>query len=144
MILLLYNVKEYIYQPLKSFNQCTSSGGCENHSIIVMVKTRWQKRWNQREVSIFSCNDAYIYREVKKIHKEKKLEILVDKDLENSYERVVELEEMVKVALLCTHRPKMSEVVRMVEGDALVERWEASQIVESTKCKPHEFFRPIL
>ncbi|XP_024928790.1 protein NSP-INTERACTING KINASE 2 isoform X2 [Ziziphus jujuba] len=81
---------------------------------------------------------------VKKIHKEKKLEILVDKDLENSYERVVELEEMVKVALLCTHRPKMSEVVRMVEGDALVERWEASQIVESTKCKPHEFFRPIL
>ncbi|XP_015880477.1 protein NSP-INTERACTING KINASE 1 [Ziziphus jujuba] len=80
---------------------------------------------------------------VKKIHQEKKLEILVDKDLRNNYDRV-ELEEMVKVALLCTqylpgHRPKMSEVVRMLEGDGLVERWEASQRVESTKCKPHEF-----
>lgn len=81
--------------------------------------------------------------QVKKIHQEKKLEVLVDKDLRSNYDRV-ELEEMVKVALLCTqylpgHRPKMSEVVRMLEGDGLVERWEASQRVESTKCKAHEF-----
>ncbi|KAL7240791.1 hypothetical protein ACSBR2_006440 [Camellia fascicularis] len=44
-----------------------------------------------------------------------KLDTLVDKDLENNYDRI-ELEEMVRVALLCTqylssHRPKMSEVV---------------------------------
>ncbi|XP_041007376.1 protein NSP-INTERACTING KINASE 1-like isoform X1 [Juglans microcarpa x Juglans regia] len=80
---------------------------------------------------------------VKKIHQEKKLEMLVDKDLKSNYDRI-ELEEMVQVALLCTqylpgHRPKMSEVVRMLEGDGLAERWEASQRVESTKCKPHEF-----
>lgn len=81
---------------------------------------------------------------VRKIHHEKKLEVLVDKDLKNNYDRI-ELEEMVQVALLCTqylpgHRPKMSEVVRMLEGDGLAERWEASQKVESTKCKPpHEF-----
>uniref|UniRef100_A0A2N9INQ8 non-specific serine/threonine protein kinase n=1 Tax=Fagus sylvatica TaxID=28930 RepID=A0A2N9INQ8_FAGSY len=80
---------------------------------------------------------------VKKIHQEKKLEILVDKDLKSNYDRI-ELEEMVQVALLCTqylpgHRPKMSEVVRMLEGDGLAERWEASQKAESTKCKPHEF-----
>ncbi|KAJ4707177.1 NSP-interacting kinase 1 [Melia azedarach] len=80
---------------------------------------------------------------VKKIHQEKKLEMLVDKDLKNNYDRI-ELEEIVQVALLCTqylpgHRPKMSEVVRMLEGDGLAERWEASQKAEATKCKPHEF-----
>ncbi|THG14754.1 hypothetical protein TEA_006798 [Camellia sinensis var. sinensis] len=68
---------------------------------------------------------------VTKIHQEKKLDTLVDKDLENNYDRI-ELEEMVRVALLCTqylssHRPKMSEVVQMLEGDGFVEKWEASQ-----------------
>ncbi|KAJ8640228.1 hypothetical protein MRB53_016922 [Persea americana] len=80
---------------------------------------------------------------VKKIHHEKKLDILVDKDLNSCYDRI-ELEEMVRVALLCTqylpsHRPKMSEVVRMLQGDGLAERWEASQRTESHRCKAHEF-----
>ncbi|KAB1206553.1 Protein NSP-INTERACTING KINASE 1 [Morella rubra] len=80
---------------------------------------------------------------VKKIHQEKKLDMLVDKDLKSNYDRI-ELEEMVRVALLCTqylpsHRPKMSEVVRMLEGDGLAEKWEASQRTESTRCKATEF-----
>ncbi|KAF6166329.1 hypothetical protein GIB67_015875 [Kingdonia uniflora] len=81
---------------------------------------------------------------VKKIHQEKKLDILVDKDLKNNYDRI-ELQEMVQVALLSTQylpglRPKMSEVVRMLEGDGLAERWEASQKAETTKCRSaHEF-----
>ncbi|KAF8389862.1 hypothetical protein HHK36_024379 [Tetracentron sinense] len=80
---------------------------------------------------------------VKKIHQEKKLDMLVDKDMKNNYDRI-ELEEMVQVALLCTQflpgqRPKMSEVVRMLEGDGLAERWEASQRAETTKCRPHDF-----
>ncbi|KAK2970703.1 hypothetical protein RJ640_026709 [Escallonia rubra] len=79
---------------------------------------------------------------VKRIHQEKKLDILVDKDLKNSYDRI-ELEEIVQVALLCTqylpvNRPKMSEVVRMLEGDGLAERWEASQRIETTKSKTKE------
>lgn len=69
--------------------------------------------------------------------------MLVDKDLKSNYDRI-ELEEMVRVALLCTqylpsHRPKMSEVVRMLEGDGLAEKWEASQRTESTRCKATEF-----
>ncbi|KAI3834531.1 hypothetical protein MKW92_015107 [Papaver armeniacum] len=81
---------------------------------------------------------------VKKIHLEKKLDMLVDKDLKSDYDRI-ELEEIVQVALLCTQylpgqRPKMSEVVRMLEGDGLAEKWEASQRAESTKCRSaHEF-----
>ncbi|XP_059308461.1 protein NSP-INTERACTING KINASE 3 [Lycium ferocissimum] len=68
---------------------------------------------------------------VKKLHVEKKLNLMVDKDLRNDFDRI-ELEEMVQVALLCTqfnptYRPKMSEVLRMLEGDGLAEKWEASQ-----------------
>ncbi|CAL0318147.1 unnamed protein product [Lupinus luteus] len=79
---------------------------------------------------------------VKKIHKEKKIDLLVDKDLRNNYDRI-ELDEIVQVALLCTqylpsHRPKMSEVVRMLEGDGLAEKWEASQRAESTRSRGNE------
>ncbi|PSS26878.1 Protein NSP-INTERACTING KINASE 3 like [Actinidia chinensis var. chinensis] len=74
---------------------------------------------------------------VKKLHQEGKLNLMVDKDLKGNFDRV-ELEEMVQVALLCTqfnpsHRPKMSEVLRMLEGDGLAEKWEASQNVETPK-----------
>lgn len=80
---------------------------------------------------------------VKKIHQEKKLDTLVDKDLQTEYDRI-ELEEIVQVALLCTqylpsYRPKMSEVVRMLEGDGLAEKWEASQRAESTRCRANDF-----
>lgn len=69
--------------------------------------------------------------------------MLVDKDLKHIYDRI-ELEEMVQVALLCTqylpgHRPKMSEVIRMLEGDGLAEKWEASQRAEPHKFKMPEF-----
>lgn len=58
------------------------------------------------------------------------MELLVDRELGNNYDRI-EVGEMLQVALLCTqylpaHRPKMSEVVRMLEGDGLAEKWAAS------------------
>ncbi|GAB4853629.1 hypothetical protein Ancab_017820 [Ancistrocladus abbreviatus] len=68
---------------------------------------------------------------VKKIRQEKKVEVLVDKELGTNYD-LIEAAEMVQVALLCTqylpaHRPRMSEVVRMLEGDGLAEKWAAAQ-----------------
>ena len=68
--------------------------------------------------------------QVKKIQHEKKVEVLVDKELGSNYDRI-EVGEMLQVVLLCTqylpaHRPKMSEVVRMLEGDGLAEKWAAS------------------
>ncbi|MFS7959751.1 putative protein kinase RLK-Pelle-LRR-II family [Helianthus anomalus] len=80
---------------------------------------------------------------VKKIHHENKLDMLVDKDLKTNYDRI-ELEETVQVALLCTQyqpgqRPKMSEVARMLEGDGLAEKWEASQRAESNGGRANEF-----
>ncbi|XP_040997277.1 probable LRR receptor-like serine/threonine-protein kinase At4g30520 isoform X2 [Juglans microcarpa x Juglans regia] len=67
---------------------------------------------------------------VKKVQQEKNVEVLVDRELVSNYDRI-EVGEMLQVALLCTqylpaHRPKMSEVVRMLEGDGLAEKWAAS------------------
>lgn len=68
--------------------------------------------------------------QVKQIQQEKKVELLVDRELGINYDRI-EVGEMLQVALLCTqnlpaHRPKMSEVVRMLEGDGLAEKWAAT------------------
>lgn len=67
---------------------------------------------------------------MKQIQQEKKLEVLVDRELVSNYD-CIEVGEMLQVALLCTqylpaHRPKMSEVVRMLEGDGLAEKWAAA------------------
>lgn len=83
---------------------------------------------------MFRANENILYpcywSQVKKIQQEKKVEVLVDRELGNKYDRI-EVGEMLQVALLCTqylpaHRPKMSEVVRMLEGDGLAEKWAAS------------------
>ncbi|KAJ0677125.1 putative protein kinase RLK-Pelle-LRR-II family [Helianthus annuus] len=67
---------------------------------------------------------------VKKAHQEKKVELLTDKELGTNYDQI-DVREMLQVALLCTqytpaHRPRMSEVVRMLEGDGLAEKWAAT------------------
>ncbi|XP_073286755.1 protein NSP-INTERACTING KINASE 3-like isoform X3 [Primulina huaijiensis] len=79
---------------------------------------------------------------VKKLHQEGKPNLMVDKDLENNFDRM-ELHEMVQVALLCTHfnpshRPKMSEVLRMLEGDGLAEKWEQLQNFETPRYRSSE------
>lgn len=61
---------------------------------------------------------------------EKNVEALIDRELGSNYDRI-DVGEMLQVAILCTqylpsHRPKMSEVVRMLEGDGLAEKWAAS------------------
>ncbi|XP_020589468.1 protein NSP-INTERACTING KINASE 3-like isoform X2 [Phalaenopsis equestris] len=83
---------------------------------------------------------------VKKLHQDNNLSLMVDKDLKNNYNQI-ELEEMVQVALLCTQynpsrRPKMSEVVRMLEGDGLAERWEASLKLDTPKSRSAEQPQP--
>ncbi|CAI0439221.1 unnamed protein product [Linum tenue] len=76
-------------------------------------------------------DDVMLLDWVKGLLKDKKLETLVDGDLQGNYIDE-EVEQLIQVALLCTQsspmeRPKMSEVVRMLEGDGLAERWEEWQ-----------------
>lgn len=61
----------------------------------------------------------------------KNLQSLVDANLQGNYVDK-QVEELIQVALLCTQdspteRPKMSEVVKMLEGDGLAERWKKWQ-----------------
>ncbi|KAM7485621.1 hypothetical protein LguiA_001630 [Lonicera macranthoides] len=76
-------------------------------------------------------DDVMLLDWVKGLMKEKKLEALVDADLNGNYNDN-EVEQLIQVALLCTRRsltdrPKMSEVVRMLEGNGLAKSWEELQ-----------------
>lgn len=74
---------------------------------------------------------------VKGLLQARKLEMIVDPSLEKNYTEA-EVESLIQIALLCSHgdaaeRPKMSEVVRMLEGDGPAERWEEWQKIEVVK-----------
>ncbi|MBA0667435.1 hypothetical protein Goklo_000520, partial [Gossypium klotzschianum] len=73
-------------------------------------------------------DDVMLLDWVEGLLKDEKLETLVDSDLQGNYIKE-EVEQLIQVALLCTQstpvgRPKMAEVVRMLHGDGLAERWE--------------------
>ncbi|KAH7414597.1 hypothetical protein KP509_14G001100 [Ceratopteris richardii] len=87
-------------------------------------------------------DDVMLLDWVKGLLRERKIEMLVDPDLKSHYE-THEVEQLIQVALLCTQsspvdRPKMSEVVRMLEGDGLAERWEEWQRVEVVRSQEVE------
>lgn len=68
-----------------------------------------------------------------KLHRENRLEAIIDPKLNGVYDSQG-AEMLIQVALLCAQdspesRPAMSEVVRMLEGEGLPERWEEMQEV---------------
>lgn len=76
-------------------------------------------------------DDVMLLHWVKGLLRDRRLETLVDQDMQGNYVEE-EVEQLIQVALLCTQalpmeRPKMSEVVRMLEGDGLAQRWEEWQ-----------------
>ncbi|XP_042009740.1 BRASSINOSTEROID INSENSITIVE 1-associated receptor kinase 1-like isoform X1 [Salvia splendens] len=91
-------------------------------------------------------DDVMLLDWVKGLLKEKKMETLVDGDLAGNYIDE-EVEQLIQVALLCTQsspmeRPKMSDVVRMLEGDGLAERWEEWQNEEMFRRDFHPIRHP--
>jgi hypothetical protein len=90
---------------------------------------------------------------VKQMMEEGQLEAIVDRNLGDLY-NPEELEKIIQIALLCTdmepdHRPAMSEVVQMLEGELVpAERWQEWQLAELNRrqkyemrqqCKPFSF-----
>ncbi|KAK3030984.1 hypothetical protein RJ639_035735 [Escallonia herrerae] len=72
----------------------------------------------------------------------KKLDAVVDRNLHRNC-NIHEVEMLMQVALLCTQsspedRPAMSEVVRMLEGEGLAERWEEWQHAELNRRQEYE------
>ena len=92
---------------------------------------------------LYFIHNAYVpVMKVKKLEREKRLDAIVDRNLNRNYDSL-EVEMMIQVALLCTQaspedRPTMSEVVRMLEGEGLAERWEEWQQVEVTRRQEYE------
>ncbi|XP_057970618.1 probable LRR receptor-like serine/threonine-protein kinase At5g10290 isoform X2 [Malania oleifera] len=87
-------------------------------------------------------DDVLLLDHVKKLEREKRLDAIVDRNLNKNYD-ILDVEMIIKVALLCTQgspedRPAMSEVVRMLEGEGLNERWEEWQHVEVTRRQEDE------
>nr|CAB3493553.1 unnamed protein product [Digitaria exilis] len=87
-------------------------------------------------------DDVLLLDHVKKLQREGHLGAIVDRNLNSNYNGQ-EVEMMIQIALLCTQaspedRPSMSEVVRMLEGEGLAERWEEWQQVEVTRRQDYE------
>ncbi|MBA0590700.1 hypothetical protein Gorai_019396, partial [Gossypium raimondii] len=87
-------------------------------------------------------DDVLLLDHVKNLEREKMLDAIVDRNLNKNY-IMQEVEAMIQVALLCTQsspedRPAMSEVVRMLEGEGLAERWEEWQHVEVMRRQEYE------
>lgn len=84
--------------------------------------------------------------QVKTLYEEKKVEVLVDKDLKGCYSGE-ELEKTVELALLCTQshpnlRPKMSEVLKVLEGiTGQPAHTEESQAGNNCEERNHSFSR---
>ncbi|CAL0324535.1 unnamed protein product [Lupinus luteus] len=85
-------------------------------------------------------DDIMLLDWVKGLLEHKNFETLVDANLQGDYDEVG-VEQLIQVALLCTQgsateRPKMSEVVRMLDGDGLAEKWDEWQKCEIIR---HDF-----
>ncbi|KAI3930951.1 hypothetical protein MKX01_010491 [Papaver californicum] len=90
-------------------------------------------------------DEVLLLDHVKKLESEKKLDAIVDPNLNENFD-ITEVEIMIQVALLCTQsssedRPTMSEVVRMLEGEGLAEKWEEWQQDALTRREEVERFR---
>lgn len=86
-------------------------------------------------------DDVLLLDHVKKLLHEKRLGLIVDSSLQQYMAQ--EVEELIQVALLCTQqtpedRPTMLEVVRMLIGEGLAERWEEWQQVEGLRLHEYE------
>lgn len=78
--------------------------------------------------------------QIKKLQREKRVEDIVDGNLK-SYDGK-EVETVIQVALLCTQtspedRPTMTQVVKMLEGVGLAERWAEWEQVDQLRPPPH-------
>lgn len=91
-------------------------------------------------------DDVMLLDWVKRLQQDGRLEELVDPNLRGGAGKgydPTQAEELIQVALLCTQaapgeRPRMAEVVRMLEGDGLAERWHHWQRLELVRARERD------
>nr|XP_029119337.1 LRR receptor kinase SERK2 isoform X3 [Elaeis guineensis] len=87
-------------------------------------------------------SEVLLLDHVRKLVQEERLDAIVDRNLKKNYD-IKDVKMLVRVALLCTQslpedRPAMSEVVRLLEGEGLAERWEEMQHTELARRQQYE------
>ncbi|KAK4480105.1 hypothetical protein RD792_013162 [Penstemon davidsonii] len=114
-----------------SYGNCSEKIDVYGYGVMLLELITGQRAFDLARLA--NDDDVMLLDWVKGLLKEKKLETLVDPDLRGNYIYIdEEVEQLIHLSLLCTQdspteRPKMSEVVRMLEGDGLAERWEEWQ-----------------
>ncbi|XP_058089566.1 probable LRR receptor-like serine/threonine-protein kinase At5g63710 isoform X3 [Magnolia sinica] len=88
--------------------------------------------------------DVLLLDHIKKLLRENRLHDIVDNNLKQNY-NPKEVEVIVQVALLCTQgspedRPKMREVVSMLQGEGLAERWAEWEQLEVIRHQEYSTF----
>ncbi|KAI3901741.1 hypothetical protein MKW92_013959 [Papaver armeniacum] len=86
-------------------------------------------------------DDVLLLDHIKKLLREKRLQDIVDVNLKQNYDPK-EVETIIQVALLCTQsspedRPKMAEVVGMLQGVGLSERWAEWEQLEVVRSREY-------
>ncbi|KAI3960375.1 hypothetical protein MKW98_017099 [Papaver atlanticum] len=86
-------------------------------------------------------DDVLLLDHIKKLLREKRLQDIVDGNLKQNYDPK-EVETIIQVALLCTQsspedRPKMAEVVGMLQGVGLSERWTEWEQLEVVRSQEY-------
>ncbi|KAK0591401.1 hypothetical protein LWI29_001182 [Acer saccharum] len=119
----------YIAPEYLSTGKSSEKTDVFGYGVMLLELITGQRAFNLARLA--NDDGVMLFDWVKGLLKEKKLEQLVDCDLQGNYIGE-EVEQLIQVALLCTQntamvRPKMSEVVRLLEGDGLAERWEEWQ-----------------
>ncbi|KAF2309484.1 hypothetical protein GH714_003201 [Hevea brasiliensis] len=84
---------------------------------------------------LMDYNASHITTDVKVLLRENRLKEMADPDLHGNYIEA-EMKQLIQIALLCTrwsplYRPKMSEVIRLLGGYGLEERWDEWQGMET-------------
>ncbi|KAM1729748.1 hypothetical protein ACFX12_020096 [Malus domestica] len=111
-----------------STGKCSEKTDVFGYGVMLLELITGQRAFDPQ---LASHDDPMLVDWVKRLLKYRRLETLVDADLNGNYVDD-QVEQLIQVALLCTQgtpgeRPKMSEVVWMLEGAGLAERWEEWQ-----------------
>ncbi|KAK4480101.1 hypothetical protein RD792_013158 [Penstemon davidsonii] len=113
-----------------SYGNCSEKIDVYGYGVMLLELITGQRAFDL--ACLANDDDVMLLDWVKGLLKEKKLETLVDPYLRGNYIDE-EVDQLIQLALHCTQgspteRPKMSEVVRMLEGDGLAERNDQARV----------------
>ncbi|KAJ6804612.1 LRR receptor kinase BAK1-like [Iris pallida] len=109
-----------------STGKCSEKTDVFGYGITLLELITGQRAFDLARLA--NDDDVMLLDWVKGLLEEERLDMLVDPELQDNYIEA-EVEFAVQLAILCSQgspmgRPKMSEVVRILEGEDLTERWE--------------------